>query len=104
MQATTAGVRLDVGKAARFSALCSQLSFRPPAAHPVEPFILPKTREGAILAPQPCRIWGMSAEEPAPAKAGDTTLVQYRADLDRRLDRLLAVSPTTETGRQLARG
>src|SRR5467141_119371 len=34
----------------------------------------------------------------------DTTLVQYRADLDRRLDRLLAVSPTTETGRQLARG
>src|SRR5882724_6310169 len=60
MQATTAGVRLDVGKAARFSALCSQLSFRPPAAHPVEPFILPKTREGAILAPQPCRIWGMS--------------------------------------------
>src|ERR1700730_10475329 len=34
----------------------------------------------------------------------DTTLVQYRADLDRRLDRLLAVSPTTETGQQLARG
>src|SRR5436853_5875784 len=63
MQATTAGVRLDVGKAARFSALCSQLSFRPPAAHPVEPFILPKTREGVILAPQPCRIWGMSVKE-----------------------------------------
>src|SRR6201988_1631150 len=34
----------------------------------------------------------------------DTTLVQYRADLDRRLDRLLAVSPTTDTGQQLARG
>jgi transposase len=34
----------------------------------------------------------------------DTTLVQYRADLDRRLDRLLAVSPTTEAGQQLARG
>jgi transposase len=34
----------------------------------------------------------------------DTTLVQYRADLDRRLDRLLAVSPTTQAGQQLARG
>ncbi len=34
----------------------------------------------------------------------DTTLVQYRAELDRRLDRLLAVSPTTEAGQQLARG
>jgi len=34
----------------------------------------------------------------------DATLVQYRADLDRRLDRLLAVSPTTEAGQQLARG
>jgi len=34
----------------------------------------------------------------------DTTLVQYRADLDRRLDRLLAVSPTAEAGRKLARG
>src|SRR5713101_2096566 len=34
----------------------------------------------------------------------DTTLVQYRADLDRRLDRLLAISPTTEGGQQLARG
>src|SRR5271169_4770152 len=34
----------------------------------------------------------------------DTTLAQYRADLDRRLDRLLAVSPTTTAGRQLARG
>src|SRR5438445_3741195 len=33
----------------------------------------------------------------------DTTLVQYRADLDRRLDRLLAVSPTAEAGRKLAR-
>src|SRR5207245_11384274 len=29
---------------------------------------------------------------------------QYRADLDRRLDRLLAISPTTEAGQQLARG
>jgi len=34
----------------------------------------------------------------------DATLVQYRADLDRRLDRLLAVSPTTQAGQQLARG
>ena len=34
----------------------------------------------------------------------DTTLTQYRADLDRKLDRLLAVSPTTQAGRQLARG
>ena len=34
----------------------------------------------------------------------DTTLVQYRADLDRRLDRLLAVSPTAEACRKLARG
>src|SRR5712671_765323 len=34
----------------------------------------------------------------------DTTLAQYRADLDRRLDRLLAVSPTTKAGQQLARG
>src|SRR6266480_4306121 len=34
----------------------------------------------------------------------NATLVQYRADLDRRLDRLLAVSPTTEAGQQLARG
>jgi transposase len=34
----------------------------------------------------------------------NTTLVQYRADLDRRLDRLLAVNPTTAAGHQLARG
>jgi transposase len=34
----------------------------------------------------------------------DSTLAQYRADLDRRLDRLLAVNPTTEAGRKLARG
>ena len=34
----------------------------------------------------------------------NTTLAQYRADLDRRLDRLLAVNPTTEAGHQLARG
>src|SRR5271166_4687193 len=33
----------------------------------------------------------------------DTTLVQYRADLDRKLDRLLAVSPTAEAGRKLVR-
>src|SRR5271169_1341242 len=33
----------------------------------------------------------------------DTTLTQYRADLDRKLDRLLAVSPTAEAGRKLAR-
>src|SRR5271169_5297853 len=33
----------------------------------------------------------------------DTTLAQYRADLDRRLDRLLAVSPTVEAGCKLAR-
>src|SRR6266481_1506247 len=34
----------------------------------------------------------------------DTTLTQYRADLDRKLDRLLAVNPTAEAGRKLARG
>src|SRR5438445_682971 len=34
----------------------------------------------------------------------DTTLAQYRADLDRKLDRLLAVSPTPKAGQQLARG
>jgi transposase len=34
----------------------------------------------------------------------NTTLAQYRADLDRRLDRLLAVNPTTDAGHQLARG
>src|SRR5712672_3082295 len=34
----------------------------------------------------------------------DATLVRYRADLDRRLDRLLAVSLTTQAGQQLARG
>ncbi len=34
----------------------------------------------------------------------DTTLAQYRADLDRRLDRLLATDPTTEAGHKLARG
>jgi transposase len=34
----------------------------------------------------------------------NTSLAQYRADLDRRLDRLLAVNPTTEAGHQLARG
>ncbi len=33
----------------------------------------------------------------------DTTLAQYRADLDRRLDRLLTISPTAEAGRKLAR-
>jgi transposase len=34
----------------------------------------------------------------------DSTLAQYRADLDRRLDRLLAATPTTEAGRKLAHG
>ncbi len=34
----------------------------------------------------------------------DTTLTQYRADLDCKLDRLLAVNPTAEAGRKLARG
>jgi transposase len=38
------------------------------------------------------------------AELKDTTLAQYRADLDRRLDRLLAVNPTSEAGRKLARG
>jgi transposase len=38
------------------------------------------------------------------AELKDTTLAQYRADLDRRLDRLLAVNPTVEAGRKLARG
>jgi transposase len=32
----------------------------------------------------------------------DSTLAHYRADLDRRLDRLLAATPTTEAGRKLA--
>ena len=34
----------------------------------------------------------------------DTTFARYRADLDRRLDRLLAATPTTEAGRKLAQG
>jgi transposase len=34
----------------------------------------------------------------------DSTLAQYRADLDRRLDRLLAAAPTTAEGRKLAQG
>jgi transposase len=34
----------------------------------------------------------------------DSTLAQYRADLDRRLDRLLAATPTTEAGQKLAQG
>ena len=34
----------------------------------------------------------------------DTTLTQYQADLDRRLDKLLAQPPTTPEGRKLARG
>ena len=34
----------------------------------------------------------------------DSTLAQCRADLDRRLDRLLAATPTTEAGRKLAQG
>ena len=38
------------------------------------------------------------------AELKDTTLAQYRADLDRRLDRLLAASPNTEAGRKLAQG
>jgi transposase len=33
----------------------------------------------------------------------DSTLLQYRADLERRLDRLLAAGATTKAGRQLAR-
>ena len=33
----------------------------------------------------------------------DTTLAGYRADLDRRLDRLLAAAPTAAAGRKLAR-
>ena len=31
----------------------------------------------------------------------DTTLAQYRADLDRRLDRIMALSPIGEAGRKL---
>jgi transposase len=38
------------------------------------------------------------------AELKETTLAQYRADLDRKLDRLLAVNPTAEAGRKLARG
>ena len=38
------------------------------------------------------------------AELKDTTLAQYRADLDRRLNRLLTVSPTADAGRRLARG
>lgn len=38
------------------------------------------------------------------ASLKDSTLAQYRADLDRRLDRLLAQPPTTTAGRRLARG
>ena len=34
----------------------------------------------------------------------DTTLAQYRADLDRRLDKLLQPPPTTAAGRKLAKG
>ena len=37
------------------------------------------------------------------AELKDSTLFQYRADLDRRLDRLLATDPTTQAGQQLAR-
>ncbi len=33
----------------------------------------------------------------------DTTLAQYRADLDRRLDRILAVAPVGDAGRKLRR-
>src|ERR1700674_3392999 len=34
----------------------------------------------------------------------DPPLAQYRADLDRRLDRLLAISPTPQAAQQLVRG
>jgi transposase len=34
----------------------------------------------------------------------DSTLAQYRAALDRKLDQLLAVNPTAEAGGKLARG
>jgi transposase len=34
-------------------------------------------------------------------KLKDTTLQQYRADLDRRLDRVMAVAPIEEVGRKL---
>ena len=34
----------------------------------------------------------------------DTTLARYRADLDRRLDRLLAAAPNVPAGRKLTRG
>jgi transposase len=37
------------------------------------------------------------------AELKDSTLIQYRADLDRKLDRLVAATPTTEAGRKLAR-
>lgn len=37
------------------------------------------------------------------AELKNTTLAQYRADLDRRLDRLLAATPTVEAGQKLAR-
>jgi len=36
------------------------------------------------------------------AELKDSTLAHYHADLDRRLDRLLAATPTTEAGRKLA--
>jgi len=42
------------------------------------------------------------AELEAKLELKDTTLAQYRADLDRRLDRLLAATPNTEAGRKIA--
>src|ERR1700757_4598517 len=54
--------------------------------------------------PASLRAFTSCCSAPLPLVAAVPTLVQYRADLDRRLDRLLAVSPTTDTGQQLARG
>jgi hypothetical protein len=40
----------------------------------------------------------------SPTILNDSTLAQHRADLDSRLDRLLAATLTTEAGRKLAGG
>ena len=61
-QATTAKVRLDTGRPARFSASAQSTGWvRLPAAHAVRDIPLPKTQEGAMMAHNQPGIGGMSA-------------------------------------------
>jgi hypothetical protein len=62
-QATAAKVRLDTGKAARFSASAQSTGwFDDPSSPSAQFTVAEKTSEGALLAAKSPGIWGMSAK------------------------------------------